>query len=179
MTKRGFTLIEMMIVLAVIGTLVAVIVPRVSGMTMKAKDSKRKADLKAIQLALETFFEDNGYYPQSACGWDCNGYRFSTAGAQWIPELAQYFPGGALPQDPRNNCERPWDSGCFTYSYGNVGRTTHPPSYDLTAHLENPQDPDRCAAKCYRWYFDNQPWCAACGGNYHDQLYELGPLTPS
>ena len=171
--RRGFTLIEMMVVIAVIGVLAATVIPSVQGVTMQARDARRKSDLNNIQWALESFYEENGYYPPSDCGWDCNGYRYSTSGQPWIPELIPYLRGGTLPVDPINNAAAPWSTGNYSYAYGNVGRTTYSPSYDLTAQLENPRDRSRCGAQSYRFYFDNRNWC----GGYSSQIYEIGPLT--
>ena len=175
--RRGFTLIEMMVVIAVIGVLAATIIPSIQDVTMKARDARRKADLNNIQLALERFYEDNGYYPPSNCGWDCNEYRYSTNGPAWIPEIVPYLRGGSIPRDPINNAAAPWSTGNYSYTYGNVGRTTYSPSYDLTAQLENPRDKDRCGAQGYRFYFDNRYWCTAFGGSYSNQIYEIGPMT--
>ncbi len=176
--KRGFTLIELLVVIAIIGILSSVVLASLNSARMKARDARRIEDLRQIRLALELFFDANGYYPQSNCGWDCNGYRYSTDGS-WdslANDLRPYIP--SLPKDPINNCPGPWNTGCLSYAYGNVGRngggqnSTGVVQYDLTTQLEDPNSIHRCAVKKWRFYFDNQGWCAASGGGYSGQIYE-------
>ena len=167
--NAGFTLIELLVVIAIIGVLASTVLASLNSARMKARDARRIADLKQIQLALEFYFDANGYYPQSGCGWDCNGYSYSFD-ATWDTLATNLRPYIAtLPRDPLNsgNCP-PWGTGCFTYAYGNVGRTSQRVQYDLTAQLEDPANPQRCSAKAWRFYFDNEPWC----GPYSGQVYE-------
>lgn len=141
----------------------------------RARDARRKANLAEIRAALELYRADNGYYPPSSCGYDCNNYRFSTAGDSWIPELVS---GGYLqkvPLDPKNTGIDPWVGNNYAYAYGNVGRTTYGATYDLTAQLENTSDPDRCGLRNWRFYFDDRAWCTAFGGAYTNQIYEASP----
>jgi len=171
----GFTLIELLVVISIIGLLSSIILSSLNSARMKARDSRRIADLNQIKLALELYFDANGYYPQSNCGWDCNGYRYSTD-SSWdllAADLRPYIK--TLPKDPRNNCAGPWNAGCFSYAYGNVGRNTQRVQYDLTAQLEDTSHPQRCGVKGWRWYFDNRYWCTAFGGSYSNQIYEASP----
>jgi len=176
-TKKGFTLIELLVVIAIIGLLATIVLVSLNNARKKARDVKRMADLKQIQIALEMYYDDHGYYPPSACGWDCNGYRYSTNGNSWIPELVNENYVDVLPVDPVNNLTGPWISGHYSYSYGNVGRNTYGHCYDLTAQLETSHS-ERCELKCYKWYFDNRDWCRACGGGYSNQIYDNSPLKP-
>lgn len=62
--NRGFTLAELLVVIAIIGILSAMIVANVSDSRKKARDAKRKADLKSIQTALELYANVNsGKFP--------------------------------------------------------------------------------------------------------------------
>ncbi|MEK7613171.1 MAG: type II secretion system protein [Patescibacteria group bacterium] len=61
--KQGFTIIELLVVIAIIGILATIIVANVSGSKSKSRDSRRVADVKEIQLALEVYYNDNGKYP--------------------------------------------------------------------------------------------------------------------
>lgn len=60
--KKSFTLIEMLIVIVIIGILAAALVPRLQDIQARARDTKRKADLRAIYNANEIFFLDNSTY---------------------------------------------------------------------------------------------------------------------
>jgi len=64
--KKSFTLIEMLIVIVIIGILAAALVPRLQAVQGRARDTKRKADLRTIYNALEIYVLDNGKYPSIA-----------------------------------------------------------------------------------------------------------------
>src|SRR3989344_5296820 len=152
--NKGFTLIELLVVIAIIGMLSSVVLASLNRARVKSRDTRRIQDLKQIVLALEMYYDVNGYYPQSNCGWDCNGYRYSYD-SSWdslASDLAPYMK--TLSKDPLNSggCP-PWSNGCYTYTYGNVGRTSQIPQYDLTAQLEDTGRPHRCAVKGFVYYF--------------------------
>lgn len=167
--KRGFTLIELLVAIAIIAVLASLVLTNFKSSQMKARDAQRINDLTQIKTALELFYNHNGYYPQSACGWDCNGYKESY-NSNWdslAVDLAPYL--SPLPKDPINSSCQPWGNNCYSYSYGNVGRTTQKPQYDLTTQLEDSTNPQRCAVKQWRFYFDSSNlWC----GDYSSQIYE-------
>jgi len=70
MTKRnkGFTLIELLVVIAIIGILSSVVLASLNSARKKARDARRVADIKQIQLALEMYFDANKTYPTTAQG---------------------------------------------------------------------------------------------------------------
>ncbi|MFC1751613.1 type II secretion system protein [Patescibacteria group bacterium] len=166
--NKGFTLIELLVVIAIIGLLASVVFASLNSARVKSRDARRISDLKQIQTALELYYDDHGYYPAPPCGWDCNGYTRSNI-ASWdtlATELEPYI--ASLPEDPLNTGGYPWNTGNYTYSYGNVGRNTRRIQYDLTAQLEDPNHPQRCAEKQWHFYFTRAAWC----GSYSDQIYE-------
>ncbi len=68
-TKKGFTLIELMIVVAIIGILAAVAIPKFADLIQKSKEGATKGSLGAIRSALTIYYgETEGIYPTDAAG---------------------------------------------------------------------------------------------------------------
>jgi general secretion pathway protein G len=61
--RRGFTLIELMIVIVVIAILALIVIPQVAGAGRKAKESTLKTNLQILRGAIAQFQGDTGYYP--------------------------------------------------------------------------------------------------------------------
>jgi len=100
--KKAFTLIELLIVIAVIGVLIAIILPNLIGMRERARDSKRKNDLAQLKTALRMYFNDYNSYPQSSidekiCCSDpstcdqCIGSTFDVAGQTYTKDLSDNY----------------------------------------------------------------------------------------
>jgi len=101
--RGGFTLIELMIVVAIIGILAAIAIPNFVRFQLRSKSSEGKTNLAAIRTAEESFFAENGVYvaaassPGTALG---SAKRvFTNAGGAgvgfdqvgWVPEGQVYF----------------------------------------------------------------------------------------
>jgi len=129
--RAGFTLVELLIVIAIIGLLTALGVGSFQSAKTKAKDAKRKSDLQTIAKSLEAYANDHNLYPLSQtdkilcqpatstlCDWD---EAFTDAnGTVYAPKL----PSDELA--PKQ-----------VYLYDSASGT----SFTLYAHLENSQDP--------------------------------------
>ena len=89
-SSRGFTLIELLVVISIIGLLSSFLLASLSQARGKARDAKRKSELKQLQTALELYYSDNSGYPV-----DC----WNTSPTNYIPGLAGTYIT-VLPRDP-------------------------------------------------------------------------------
>src|SRR5438045_8258910 len=79
MTKRGFTLIELMIVVAIIGILAAIAIPKFSQLITKGNEANTKGNLGAIRSALSIYYGDSeGSYPTDTLNSLTLGARYMT-----------------------------------------------------------------------------------------------------
>jgi prepilin-type N-terminal cleavage/methylation domain-containing protein len=96
----GFTLIELMVVVTIMGILMAAGIVAFLQSQKTSRDARRRADVHALALAFEQYHQDNNNYFRSSTG------AVST-GANWTgtfqTTLGGYFPSGKLPLDPKNN----------------------------------------------------------------------------
>lgn len=98
-SKKGFTLIELMIVVAIIGILAAIAIPNFIRFQLKAKTSEGKVNVAAIRTAEEAYFSEFGSYVAGAVSPANNGgtakTNFSDSGGfgtiGWAPEGQVFF----------------------------------------------------------------------------------------
>jgi len=143
--NKGFTLIELLVVITIIGLLATIILVSLNSAREKARDARRKTDIKQLELALEFNYDKYGAYTQpenmcsdtsygglGECGsaggtgdWDANSDLRDLISDDFI---------SILPKDPINN-------STYKYSYepwnaGQGGYTKAGQAYDLCANLE-------------------------------------------
>jgi general secretion pathway protein G len=108
--ELGFTLIEIMVVILILGLLATIVVQSLRGATDKAKRTKATADIAELKTALDRFYIDNGYYPTSDQGLTALVSRPSSGR---IP--ANYEESGYIQRVPPD----PWGNPYFYQSDGN------------------------------------------------------------
>ena len=63
--RAAFTLVEMLLVLVILATLAAIVIPKMAGRSQQAKVTAAASQISSIELALDAFEVDNGYYPKT------------------------------------------------------------------------------------------------------------------
>lgn len=110
--NRGFTLVELMVAIAIVAILAIVGMVVFSELQKKGRDSRRRQDIDALTRAVEQFVLDKGEYPtipHTLCSldeeWD------TILAPQLVPEYLQ-----SMPKDPKNSARRGVELGqyCFT-----------------------------------------------------------------
>lgn len=133
--SRGFTLIEIMVVVIILGILAAIVAPNVMGRIDQAQVTRAKADLRAIENALNFYRLDNFSYPTSEQGLEALVSRPND------PNLRNWKEGGYLPRVPKD----PWGNGYVYLHPGNhgeidvytLGRDGRPGGEELDADIGN------------------------------------------
>jgi general secretion pathway protein G len=118
--QNGFTLIEIMVVVVILGILGALVVPNILGRTGEARGTAAKSDIQSISNALDLYKLDNHIYPSTD-----QGLEALVSKPSGYPEAKNWNPNGylkRLPQDPWGNEYQyvsPGSNGAFDlYSLG-------------------------------------------------------------
>lgn len=121
--QSGFTIVELLIVIVVIGILAGLVLNTFNGIQARARDTERKTDVNAIHAQVEAFHASNGFYPTTA---NIGDSAWVSANLQGLDEEALNDPG----------------SGTYAYAAndgsGGVCDNSATPcaSYTLSADLE-------------------------------------------
>lgn len=126
--EKGFTLIELLVVIAIIGLLSTLAVVALNSARQKSRDSKRVADIKQIQTALELFFADSSTgYPAAPTGnlGESGALALGSSAAGWGDSVASgdttYM--GLVPKAPTPaDCDSGND---YVYTVGGTGNSSY------------------------------------------------------
>jgi len=119
--QRGFTLIEILVVVAIIGLLSGVILVGLNNARKQGRDARRIADLRQVQNALELYFQKNGKYPDQST-WAGMTSDLKNAGIGITN----------VPNDP---------TPTWSYGYCAAGPSGNRDSYAIGAYLEDANNP--------------------------------------
>lgn len=114
-SKRGFTLIELMIVVVIVGILATLLIPRIMDRPEEARRIKAKADIKSIESALKLYKLDNGSYPATEQGLQALISKPDTSPVPQKWREGGYLEAKEVPKDP-------WSNPYYYTSPGSDGR---------------------------------------------------------
>ncbi|MCM8759547.1 MAG: type II secretion system major pseudopilin GspG [Candidatus Omnitrophica bacterium] len=103
MRKKGFTFIELMAVVVILGILAMYVMPRIFGRVDEARVTAAKVQIKSFEQALKMFYLDNSFYPSTEQGLEALIEKPTTGR---IPEKWReggYLEKGTIPLDPWGN----------------------------------------------------------------------------
>ncbi len=151
--SKGFTLVELLVVIAIIGVLATLVLLQLGAARARARDAKRIADVAQYRTAVDLYFDDNGFYPDSILAAD----------------LGPYFAVPTLPVDPTTNV-------AYFYAYNVANPATS--FYQIAAELERRNVPALSADAD----INQAGWLGApkngtteaCTAAVDDCLYDLG-----
>jgi len=156
--RRGFSLIELLVVITIIALLIGVATVSYTKAQQKGRDGRRKSDLKAIQQALELYFQQNGKYPPNPPTAPDDGIGFcatlsNSSYTIYVRDVLQPSHISKVPSDPTV-------ASTSDYLYYKITNST----YRLFSILENTNDPDRAS---YVQGSPDIPWgCTPVTYNY-------------
>jgi general secretion pathway protein G len=113
--QKGFTLIEIMVVVIILGLLAGLVLPRILGQEEKAKFEAAKVQIRSLESALDAFKLDNGFYPATDQGLDALIKKPETGRIPNKWREGGYLKPARIPKDP-------WGKDFVYFSPGSEGR---------------------------------------------------------
>ncbi len=98
--ERGFTLIELMVVIVILGILAGLIIPRIMGRPDEARAAKARMQIESMETALKLYRLDNGNYPTTEQGLQAlvEAPAIGAPAKNW--RQGGYLEKGRVPKDP-------------------------------------------------------------------------------
>ncbi len=120
--QRGFTLIEIMVVVIILGLLAGLVLPRIMGREEEAKIKTTGVQIRSLENALDGFKLDNGFYPTTDQGLDALIKKPETGRIPNKWKEGGYLKPARIPKDP-------WGGDYHYFSPGSEGR-----EYDIISY---------------------------------------------
>ncbi len=100
---RGFTLIELMVVIVILGILAGLIIPRIMGRPEEARRMKARVQMESVETSLRLYKLDNGVYPSTEQGLQALVEAPTTGELPRAWRKGGYLEKGKVPKDPWGN----------------------------------------------------------------------------
>jgi prepilin-type N-terminal cleavage/methylation domain-containing protein len=134
--QSGFTIVELLIVIVVIGILATLVIVTFTGIQQKARDSQRQTDINAVNSQLEAFYAQNGYYPSLADLQDQGTGGFVSTSLKGLDVESLKDPkSGTIAATSSSTAYGYATQGCITTSASSSSNQCT--GYTLTATLES------------------------------------------